>query len=153
MKPEFINGRAWAVWVGILLFCIADFCDAAEGSKTDKSQFNLFHPTPAELMREMSPDRPDLTEGPFTIDAGHFQIEMDVVNYTRDHDRSAGNDTVTSSWAIAPMNLKVGILDDLDFHLILGTYNYVTTKDRVAGTTTRQQGFNGITTRLKLNLW
>jgi hypothetical protein len=39
----------------------------------DKSAFSLFNPTPRELMREMSTDRPDTTESPYTVDAGHFQ--------------------------------------------------------------------------------
>ena len=43
----------------------------------DKSGYSLFHPVPRELMRELTPDRPDKTEGPFTVDAGHYQLEMD----------------------------------------------------------------------------
>jgi hypothetical protein len=38
-------------------------------------------------MREMSTDRPDLTESAYTVDAGHFQVEMDVVRYTYDRRR------------------------------------------------------------------
>ena len=35
-------------------------------------------------MREMSTDRPDKTESPYTVDAGHFQIEWDLFNFERD---------------------------------------------------------------------
>jgi hypothetical protein len=35
----------------------------------DKSQFHLFNPTPKALMRELSTDRPDQTESPYTVDA------------------------------------------------------------------------------------
>ena len=38
----------------------------------DKNQYNLFNPTPDELMRELNADRPDKTDCPFTVDAGHF---------------------------------------------------------------------------------
>src|ERR1700690_1895783 len=57
---------------------------AAEGTNNvpDKSQYNLFNPTPVKYMRELSPDRPDETESPYTVDAGHFQLEMDFANYT-----------------------------------------------------------------------
>ena len=37
----------------------------------DKSSYNLFNPVPENLMRDLSPDRPDVTESPFTVDAGH----------------------------------------------------------------------------------
>ena len=39
-------------------------------------------------MREMSTDRPDKTESPYTVDAGHFQVEMDVLTYS--YDRNNG---------------------------------------------------------------
>ena len=48
-----------------------------EVRKADKSIYTLFHPTPREWMREMSTDRPDQTESPNTVDAGHFQVELD----------------------------------------------------------------------------
>ncbi len=50
----------------------------------DKSHFNLFNPTPRELMRELSTDRPDKTESPYTVDAGRVQVELDLVTYTSD---------------------------------------------------------------------
>ena len=50
----------------------------------DKTQYNLFNPTPPQWLREMSTDRPDKTERAYTVDAGHFQIEMDLVNYSYD---------------------------------------------------------------------
>src|SRR5256885_9928210 len=44
-------------------------CSAALADK-NKSDFNLFNPTPPELMREFNTDRPDKTESPYTVDAG-----------------------------------------------------------------------------------
>ena len=41
---------------------------AAQREQIDKSQFNLFNPTPAALMRAMSTDRPDTTESAYTVD-------------------------------------------------------------------------------------
>ena len=37
----------------------------------------------AEL-RELSTDRPDTTESPFTVDRGHVQIELSFAEWTRD---------------------------------------------------------------------
>ena len=50
---------------------------AGEDAPADKSVYHLFHPTPFALMRELNTDRPDKTESPFTVDAGHYQIELD----------------------------------------------------------------------------
>src|SRR5687767_2381830 len=52
--------------------------------RSDKSGYHLFDPTPRALMREMSTDRPDTTESPRTVDAGHFQLEMSFVDFTRE---------------------------------------------------------------------
>ena len=61
-----------------------------EASPSDKSGYHLFHPTPRALMREMSTDRPDQTESAYTVDAGHFQLEMDFANFTYDHHSADG---------------------------------------------------------------
>ena len=44
--------------------------------KVDKSQYNLFNPTPDNLLREFETSRPDQTTGPHTVDAGHFYLEL-----------------------------------------------------------------------------
>jgi hypothetical protein len=119
----------------------------------DKSQYHLFNPTPRELMRDMSTDRPDKTESAYSVDAGHFQLEMDLFTYTYDRDKSGRNDTRTDAYAIAPVNLKVGLLNNVDFQLMLDTYSHVRVKDRAAGTVDKHSGFGDITTRLKVNLW
>src|SRR5437764_1052507 len=43
-----------------------------EAPAADKSSYTLFNPTPLNLMRDLNPDRPDVTESPFTVDAGHY---------------------------------------------------------------------------------
>src|SRR5687767_14556340 len=81
---------------------------AAADVEPDKSGYHLFKPTPRELMREMSTDRPDKTESAYTVDAGHFQLEMDVVSYGYDRHNVARDHTVSDNLAIAPFNFKVG---------------------------------------------
>ena len=46
----------------------------AEAVGADKNQYWLFNPTPDRLLREMTTDRPDITESPFTVDAGHVSV-------------------------------------------------------------------------------
>ena len=53
----------------------------------DKSGFNLFNPTPTQYLRGMDRDGPGATESPYTVDAGHFQIEFfGTVSTERDAD-------------------------------------------------------------------
>jgi hypothetical protein len=119
----------------------------------DKSHYNLLNPTPDAFMREMSTDRPDKTESPYTVDAGHFQLEMDLVSYGYDRDTSEGSDTRTEALAVAPVNLKIGLFNNIDFQVILETYNYIRVIDRASGTVRKMSGFGDVTTRLKINLW
>ena len=40
----------------------------------DKTPFSLLKETPDDLLRGMNTDRPDVTESPFTLDAGHLPV-------------------------------------------------------------------------------
>lgn len=118
----------------------------------DKSAYDLFNPVPREEMRELSADRPDVTESPYTVDAGHFQIEMDTFRYGYDsHLVEDGVDRV-ESYSIAPMNLKAGLLNNVDLQLVLEPYTHVRTKSD-AGDVDHSRGFGDITVRSKINIW
>jgi hypothetical protein len=133
------------------LFSSAGFCvEAQETSRAqaDKSGYNLFNPVPEELLREMAPERPDKTDCPFTLDAGHFELEMDFANVTYNE---RGN-TRSTSVEVAPLNLRVGLLNKLDFQLAFTTYHWEETKDVRQGRVVRKWGFDGITPRLKVNI-
>jgi hypothetical protein len=54
----------------------------------DKSDFTFFHPTPTNLLRELSVDGPGATESPYTVDAGHFQAELTLADYNSERNRS-----------------------------------------------------------------
>jgi hypothetical protein len=142
-----------ALFAPVLLCCLvraglgAD--EDAGKPPPDKSGYNLFNPTPLALMRELMPDRPDKTESPYTVDAGHFQLEMDFANYTGDN----ANGVRTETWNVAPVNLKVGVLNNVDVQFILDDYLHARTVNHVAGTSTTESGFGDFTTRVKINLW
>ncbi len=119
----------------------------------DKSGYTLVNPTPRELLREFNTDRPDQTESPYTVDAGHFQVELDFLNCTRDHDTSGGGDIRTRDWAVAPVNVKLGLTNRVDLQWVIDPYVSSRVDDRVAGTVTRTSGFGDVTTRLKINFW
>ncbi len=127
-----------------------DACAAEETNNVpDKSLYNLFNPTPVKYMRELSPDRPDETESPFTVDAGHYQWEMDFANFT--YDKTGG--TTAKTWEAGDFNLRIGLLNQLELSLIFDNYLHVQTDDRRAGTSTTQSGVGDFTARLKINLW
>jgi len=114
-----------------------------------KDGCSLFHPVPQGLMRKLSPDRPDKTESPYTVDAGHFQVEMDFANYTGDE----SDGVATKAWNVAPLNLKAGLLNNVDLQFVFDNYLNVRTEDRATGTTSTRSGVGDFTTRLKINLW
>lgn len=125
----------------------------APATPPDKSRYTLFNPTPQAAMRAMSTDRPDQTESAYTVDAGHFQYELDFLNYTYDRDKSGGGDVRTRDFAVAPVNLKLGLLNHVDLQLMIDPYVRTKTEDRLAGTAQKASGFGDLTTRLKINFW
>ena len=69
-------------------------------------------------MRDLSPDRPDATESPYTVDAGHYQLEMDFANFTRD--KTAAQRQRPGKWAISTSN--AGFLNNVELGLIYDNY-------------------------------
>ena len=116
----------------------------------DKRGYTFFQPTPQEFMRELSTDRPDKTESPYTVDSGHFQLEMDFANFT-----AADTGGVrTRAWNVAPINLKIGLLNQIDLQFIFDGYLHVRAHDEKARPETMtRSGVGDFTTRLKVNLW
>src|ERR1039457_5478022 len=94
-----------AVWLFVGLIGLRVRAQAT--STPDKRGYALFNHVPNTLLRELSPARPDKTESPYSVDAGHFQLEMDFAKDT--YDKSDG--TTTKAWNVAPVNTKVGLLN------------------------------------------
>jgi len=120
--------------------------------QADKGGYNLFNPTPDKYMREISPDRPDKTDSPFTVDAGHFQLELDYANFTYDAPTAAHGNLKTEDYQLAPMNVKVGALNNVDFQLVFQPYQWQRVEDRTTGMVENDSGFGDITPRAKVNL-
>jgi hypothetical protein len=136
--------------------CLAALAAAASpafAQAPDKSGYSLANPTPREALRQLSTDRPDKTESPYTVDAGRIQIELDFATFTRDTDRSGGQDVRAETLRITPLNLKLGLTNSTDIQLLLGPYVRQTVKDRSSGTPQRIEGFGETTLRLKHNMW
>lgn len=115
----------------------------------DKRRFHLFQRTPRELLRDLAPDRPDTTESPITVDAGWFQIEGSFFDYGRNDDGSVQEQVFT----YGAVNLKAGLLHNVDIQFVFDTYTDVRTEDKSAGVTETVGGFSDVQVRLKVNLW
>lgn len=137
--------RAWCA----VAFFLAGVVPGAGESQPDKSGYSLFRPVPESLMREMETDRPDKTESAYSVDAGHYQIEMDLLSYT--YDRSKHE--TTKALSVASTNLKIGILNNVDLQIVVESYNTQRIKDRATGETMDVSGFGDLTLRSKINLW
>lgn len=119
----------------------------------DKRSYNLFNPTPDAFLRDFATDRPDKTESPFTVDAGHFQVELDLLTYFYDRTDGGGEHKTVKALAVAPFNFKVGLLNQVDLQIVVLPYNVLWTHDRDLDRRTRASGFGDILLRCKLNLW
>lgn len=119
----------------------------------DKNQFHLFRPTPPEFMRELSADRPDKTESAYSVDAGHFQLEADLITFSLDRYNGDPTDTSTKTWMVANNNFKIGLLNNVDFQLVVPTYTRERFEDRDANIVQKNSGFGDVSARMKFNLW
>lgn len=134
------------VWIGDRSRCactvvvlVSAFVWPAAGETVDKDQFHLFDPTPTALMRPLTGDRPDTTESPFTVDAGHLQVESSFVAYSRE-------DGDAESVAILPSNFRIGLLNDVELQIVVEPYVRVENGQDA-------DGFGATQLRMKINFW
>jgi hypothetical protein len=133
-----------------LLYLASLFFGAGTHGRTpapDKSQFNLFNPTPIDLRRAYNTDRPSKTDSPFTIDAGVFQIESDVTSWTLDEE----NHVRTRTWIIDNTNFKLGLTNWMDLQVFPQFYVNTRTSGSGFGKPGEQDGLGDTTVRLKIN--
>lgn len=120
----------------------------AQAPSTSKDGFTLGNPTPRELMRPLAADRPDATESPVTVDAGHVQIELSFIDYSREREDGGREDVRT----FFDTNIKVGLTNHVDVQFVLAAHTIERMRSNGGPTETRD-GFADVTLRLKVNLW
>ncbi len=99
----------------------------ADETNTDKSQYTLLHPTPDNLLRPMDSSSMEKIYSPFTVDAGHVEIDADLVSYynaSRQGTAFPGftYDRSDNLFLWAPL-IKVGVLNNVDFE-VQPSYQY-----------------------------
>lgn len=123
---------------------------SSETPMVDKSQYSLFSPTPVDQMRPFATDRPNKSSSPYTVDAGHFQYEMDLLGASTDG-YSAGHTSSRTIFTSDPV-LKMGITNHWDLELAIGGFQALRTKVRGAGPATSRSGYGDTIVRSKFNI-
>lgn len=118
-------------------------------SQVTKPKYSLFNPAPKDKLRDFETDRPDVTESPSTVDAGHFQVESDLFKRTV----SKTDQTTAIEHQFNVANLKLGLSRNTDLQLIVGSlinqYDLIDNKEK----TNIKTGFGNLTVRVKHNIW
>ena len=122
-------------------------------STPDKGRYSLFNPVPDDQQRDFSSDRPSQFTGPSTVDAGHFQLEMDLANYTYDRHNPERAHVDIDQWNAAPFDLRIGLTSRTELDLLYDGYLNVRTRDRDLHAVTTRSGFGDLRLLFKCNLF
>jgi hypothetical protein len=138
------SGRRSAILAAPLLTSLL-CCPAALTAQ----DYSLFHKTPRAEARPLATDRPDRTENARSIPAGWVQVEANVVAWSRDREAGAA----TRDLGVAQLNLKVGLLPDVDLQLVTEVWSRQTVHGRDGALLASASGQGLVMGRLKMNLW
>ena len=116
--------------------------------ESSKKKFSLFEPVPRDQLREMETDRPDVTESPYTVDAGHFQLETDLIRTVKENTESRQTNTLL----INQMNLKIGLTGSTAVQVGFQSYGRQSEREMGFGEKTVTEGHGDLTVRVKQNL-
>jgi Putative MetA-pathway of phenol degradation len=117
-------------------------------AKPDKNQYWLLNPVPPDQMRSFNTDRPTKANVPYTVDAGHFQYETDLVNLTHQVIGSVHTNTI-----LAPNpTFKVGVTNNADVEVNV-PFAGIHTFGSSTGPSSTLWGIGDTFVRAKVNLW
>jgi hypothetical protein len=135
-----------------LMLAMVFSCTVEASEPLPPQRYSLFDPVPREAMRPLSTDRPDQTESPYSVDAGHVQFEFEVAKATfgtvsADGDRS-GRELV-----VGGVNAKVGLTPRTDLQWVYDGQVISWKRSEATGRLEQRSGAGDVQTRLKVNLW
>jgi hypothetical protein len=123
--------------------------EATAPKQVDRSRYNLFNPTPSGEMRDFMPDRPSVTDGPYTVDPGHWLLEVGIFEYTRD--RYNSERVRLDEFASGDTNVRLGLTSYAEVDVLFTAYSSILTTSKETGTEQRQSGFSDLTLRSKIS--
>jgi hypothetical protein len=113
----------------------------------DRSRYNPFNPTPPDEMRAFWPDRPYVTDSPYTVDPGHWLLEAGLFEYGRNRTTSERLD----QFEFGDMDIRLGVTSYAEAEALFVAYTYERTK-QMTGARLKQSGFSDFTLRSKFNI-
>lgn len=102
-------------------------------------------PEPPAALRDLTTDRPDTTESPFTVDAGHVQIETTILAYSLGPRGDSGRRG--DRFDLGVTNIRIGLTPDVEVDLGFQPVAFVS--DDGAG---RRAGVGAVVVRAKYNI-
>jgi hypothetical protein len=121
----------------------------ARADDLDKSGYTLFDPVPDDLLRKFAPDRPAKGFSVRTVDAGHFEIETDLISTTISN--SPGG--TTHSFQGLDPTLKLGLTNWMDIEVQFNGLQYTESADATSPFNFQNStGFGDVFLRSKINL-
>jgi hypothetical protein len=135
----------------VLIFSVLYGLSAVASPAADKSQYWLANPTPKDQLRDLTTDRPDLTESPMTVDAGWYQVEVNAFGFSRS--RSDPDGVETDTFEFATTNIRVGLTHNAEIDVVLQPYGVVRSRPSAGLGSSRDDGIGGLDIRGKLNLF
>ncbi len=127
-----------------------DVASSLAAAVPDKSWYSLLNPTPDDEMRKFAPDRPTKGFSVRTVDAGHFELETDIVNYTYSNYQGV----ITRSFQAFDPTLKLGLTNWMDIEAQFNGLQSSQTFDSTSGAgILNSTGFGDVFLRSKMNLF
>jgi hypothetical protein len=121
----------------------------ARADDLDKSGYTLFNPVPDDLLRKFAPDRPAKGFSVRTVDAGHFEIETDLISTIISN--SPGG--TTHSFQGLDPTLKLGLTNWMDIEVQFNGLQYTESVDGTSPFNFQNStGFGDVFLRSKINL-
>ena len=133
-----------------IVHAVALFLAAYDAVAQEKSKYSLFDPTPNRQLRDMTTDRPDLTESPFTVDAGHVQVETNALAYSRS--RTDVDGVVSDTYEFATTNIRIGLTNNTEINFVWQPYG-AARSSQSGVSAVWDSGVGGVDIRGKINLW
>jgi len=102
--------------------------------------------TAAGFSRDLSTDRPDATESPYSVEAGRWQVESEPVRWSTDRVDGVQTDT----WVVGAFNAKRGLSPSTDLQVVFEPYVHARVES--SGATESYSGNGDVAVRLKINM-
>lgn len=113
-------------------------------SRSATPRYSLFRPVPHDSLRALGTDRPGNGENPFTLDPGHFQVELGAVGFTHVGNQDPG----AAGFYAGASKLRIGVVRGFEVQGTFDGYSW-----RKSGGSDWSGATGGYGARAKINLW